>query len=91
MRVRTKVDMNPGKMVRVFPENLISNAIKYSFKPGKISILTYEKSNYVFIKVNNKGENISKEKLDKIFDRFYRVDEARNSNVKRQWAWLSNI
>ena len=44
--------------------------------------MTYEKSNYVFIKVNNKGENISKEKLDKIFDRFYRVDEARNSNVK---------
>lgn len=75
------VDIDPGKMVRVF-ENLISNAIKYSFKPGKISILTYEKSNYVYIKVNNKGENISKEKLDKIFDRFYRVDEARNSNVK---------
>jgi len=75
------VDIDPSKMVRVF-ENLLSNAIKYSFKPGKIRILTYEKENHVYIKVSNKGENISKEKLSKIFDRFYRMDEARNSNVK---------
>lgn len=75
------LELDPGKIVRVF-ENLLTNAIKYSFKPGKIKLSTYESEESIFVKITNKGDNISKEKVDKLFDRFYRVDEARNSNIK---------
>ncbi|MBD7915908.1 HAMP domain-containing protein [Clostridium sp. Sa3CUN1] len=75
------VDIDAGKMVRVF-ENLFSNAIKYSFKPGKVIVSTYESGGYVSISIKNKGESIPKEKIDRLFDRFYRLDEARNSNTK---------
>lgn len=75
------VNIDAGKIARVF-ENLFSNAIKYSFKPGEVIISSYENNGYVNIVIKNKGENIPKEKVDKLFDRFYRGDEARNSNVK---------
>lgn len=78
---RVMVEIDAGKMVRVF-ENLFSNAIKYSHKPGKVIVSTYENDGYANIVIKNRGENISKEKVERLFDRFYRVDEARNSNIK---------
>lgn len=78
---KTVVNIDTGKMVRVF-ENLFSNAVKYSFKPGEVVVSSYENNGYANIVIRNRGESITKEKMDKLFDRFYRVDEARNSNVK---------
>lgn len=78
---KIEVDIDTGKMVRVF-ENLFSNAIKYSFKPGEVIISSYKNNGYASVVIRNRGESITKEKMDKLFDRFYRVDEARNSNVK---------
>ncbi|WP_195262821.1 ATP-binding protein [Clostridium sp. 1001275B_160808_H3] len=75
------VEIDAGKMVRVF-ENLFSNAIKYSFKPGSVIVSAYENNGFVNITIKNRGEHIPKEKVERLFDRFYRVDEARNSNTK---------
>lgn len=74
------VKVDPNKMVRVF-ENLIVNAIKYSFKPGKIVIGVYKNSDYATVVIRNKGNNIPEEKLNKLFDRFYRLDESRNEQT----------
>jgi signal transduction histidine kinase len=68
------------KMLRVF-ENLITNAIKYSYKPGEILIGLYEKDNTAVVVFRNKGDHLSKEKAEKLFDRFYRLDESRNTNT----------
>ena len=68
------------KMLRVF-ENLITNAIKYSYKPGEILVGLYEKDNTAIVVFRNKGDHLSKEKAEKLFDRFYRVDESRNTNT----------
>lgn len=68
------------KMLRVF-ENILTNAIKYSYKPGEIIVALYEDNGYAIIVFRNKGDNISKEKADKLFDRFYRTDESRNSST----------
>ena len=78
---KTEVEIDTGKLVRVF-ENLFSNAIKYSFKPGEVVVSSYENNGYANIIIRNRGEAISKEKMEKLFDRFYRVDEARNSEIK---------
>lgn len=75
------VEIDASKIVRVF-ENLFSNAIKYSYKPGKVIVTSYNSNGFVIIKIKNKGENIPKEKIDMLFDRFYRLDEARNSSTK---------
>lgn len=77
---KSNVNIDSAKMVRVL-ENLLSNAIKYSYKPGVVMIDTYNQEDFIVIAVKNRGEAIPEEKLNRIFDRFYRVDEARNSEV----------
>lgn len=56
---------------------LIDNAIKHSNKTGKLTIDLYSEKNKVKLKVKNTGEGIEKEYLDKIFERFYRIDNSR--------------
>lgn len=77
-RVMANVDVD--KTLRVF-ENLLMNAIKYSYKPGDIYLNMAEENEKVIISVANKGDNIPKEELDKIFDRFYRVEKSRSSDT----------
>lgn len=56
---------------------LLDNAIKYTNKNGKISVFVKEDKSKVKIEVKNTGLGIKKEDLDKIFERFYRVDGSR--------------
>lgn len=58
---------------------LIDNAIKYSEDKGEIRVRLYRHGTKKIISVYNTGIGIKKEKLDKVFERFYREDEARNS------------
>lgn len=56
---------------------LIDNAIKHSFKDTEIKISLKENKQKIHLSVENTGENIPKEDLEKIFERFYRVDKSR--------------
>ena len=58
--------------------NIISNAIKYTGENGKVSIKQYIKSEKVFIEVKDNGIGIPEEDIERIFERFYRVDKARS-------------
>lgn len=60
--------------------NLIINAIKYTEK-GKIEIVIEEETKYGKIIVRDTGIGIPEGDLDRIFERFYRVDKARARNV----------
>ncbi|MFL0165170.1 MULTISPECIES: sensor histidine kinase [Clostridium] len=77
---KISVSIDTLKMLRVF-ENIITNAIKYSYKPGEILIGLYEKDGKAIVVFRNKGDHLSKEKSEKLFDRFYRLDESRNTNT----------
>lgn len=57
---------------------LIDNAIKYSPASSKIEINLAKKDKNIVLKVADEGEGISDDDKVKIFDRFYRVDKARN-------------
>ena len=61
--------------------NIISNAIKYTGENGKVSIKQYIKSEKVFIEVKDNGIGIPEEDIERIFERFYRVDKARSRSV----------
>lgn len=58
--------------------NLIDNAIKYTPSLGTVTASFYESQGCLFIRVSDTGIGIPKESLDRIFERFYRVDKARS-------------
>ncbi|SCJ95122.1 Alkaline phosphatase synthesis sensor protein phoR [uncultured Clostridium sp.] len=61
--------------------NLLENAIKYSDDNGQIEVTTYTKGDKIYISIFNSGENISKEDLSNIWDRFYKSDKSRTNKV----------
>ncbi|ADL51597.1 HAMP domain-containing sensor histidine kinase [Clostridium cellulovorans] len=58
--------------------NLIDNAIKYSDRNGFVKVQCFLKEDYVVITVEDNGIGIENICLNRIFERFYRVDEARS-------------
>lgn len=63
--------------VRVF----VDNAVKYTPPGGSIEISSLRKKDALFITIADSGPGIKKADLARIFDRFYRSDEARNSQT----------
>lgn len=68
--------IDKDKMTQVL-DNIISNAIKYSPEGGKIILRVENKRHYLLISIQDEGVGIPYDKLEKIFDRFYRADKAR--------------
>lgn len=58
-------------------QNILQNAITYGKENGYIRIKLYVKDEYFAVKIEDNGIGISRENLNKIWDRFYQVDEAR--------------
>ncbi|MFE5317990.1 ATP-binding protein [Paenibacillus sp. NPDC056579] len=77
-KILVKIDVD--KMIRVF-ENLLTNAIKYSVKPGKITVMVKQDLRYVTIRFSNRSEMLEESEIKQLFDRFYRVDVSRSSNT----------
>jgi len=71
--------------------NLVSNAIKYSKESGYVMISASQFSGNVEIIVKDNGIGISKEHLEKIWTRFYRVDEVRNDEYGSCGLGLSMV
>lgn len=67
------------KLARAFG-NLIKNAIHYSYENTLIEIVLEEKEETIQVIFRNRGDKIPEYKLEKLFDKFYRIDEARASN-----------
>ena len=58
--------------------NLVENAIRYCEKIPEIQISLSTAGNEVLLKIEDNGIGIAQENIPFIFDRFYRIDEARN-------------
>lgn len=60
--------------------NILSNAVKYTDRNGKIQISLKRDGGDIFATISDNGIGMSKEELDKVFVRFYKADRARNSS-----------
>ena len=61
--------------------NILSNSIKYTPEGGKIDVYVGYVHNDAYVKIKDTGIGIPKEDLDRIFERFYRVDKARSRQL----------
>jgi two-component system sensor histidine kinase VicK len=61
--------------------NIISNAVKYSPEKATIRIRVKETEKHYYVSIADNGIGMPKEALDRIFDRFYRVDKARSRQM----------
>ncbi|RAV19189.1 sensor histidine kinase [Paenibacillus contaminans] len=70
------------KMIQVFV-NLLSNAAKYSEPNGNVSVITEldRSGETIFVHIQDNGIGIPPNELDKIFERFYRVDKSRSRDT----------
>jgi len=72
----TRVDADQGRLEQVLV-NLLENAIKYTPEFGTIRLFTEDNGGFIKISVADTGIGIPFKDLPRIFERFYRVDEAR--------------
>lgn len=68
------------KLARVF-NNILKNAIAYSYPDSIIEIWTENTTREIHIYFRNKGKTIPAKKLNSIFEKFYRLDESRGTNT----------
>lgn len=71
---------DPEKIARVFG-NILKNAAAYSYPNTEITISAIQKEQNTIISFQNKGKTIPAENLSSLFDKFYRLDEARISDT----------
>jgi signal transduction histidine kinase len=67
---------SPIQLPRVF-DNLLSNAIKFSPDGGKVAVRIVEESDQLKVFVSDTGIGIPSDRMERLFDRFYRVGESK--------------
>ncbi|MFB9325815.1 ATP-binding protein [Paenibacillus aurantiacus] len=81
------VDVDPEKIVRAI-DNLLMNALKFSIAPGEVGVTLMAEDKRIGIVVENEGEPITEEQERKLFERFYKADEARTGAANRDGSGL---
>lgn len=68
------------KLARVF-DNVLRNAVSYSAPGGEVEIRAAEREGWAEIAIRNQGLEIPEQELTKIFQKFYRLDQARSTRT----------
>lgn len=70
-----------ASILEIMLDNIFSNAVKYSERGGTVSIDLGNRGDKIACSVTDAGPGISPEEIDRVFERFYRVDKSRNSQT----------
>ncbi len=62
--------------------NLVDNAVKFTDENGKILVNAASDKHFVYFSITNSGKGIPQKDIDKVFDRFFKVDQSRSTDVK---------
>ncbi|PQO42370.1 sensor histidine kinase [Blastopirellula marina] len=77
--------------LRTIVGNLIDNAVKYSGKPGSVSVRWTSENDLIAISVEDHGIGIPPDAQERIFERFFRVDKARSREMGGTGLGLSIV
>ncbi|MEA4932321.1 MAG: vancomycin resistance histidine kinase VanS [Lawsonibacter sp.] len=75
-----RIVCDPDKLERVF-DNLFRNAINYSYPDTAIFVSMEQSGDHVTVFVKNQGKTIPSEKVNRIFEQFFRLDTSRSSST----------
>ena len=75
------VVMGDGEKLEQALINIVHNAIKYSPEGGEIRIAVFEKEGLVNIEIKDEGLGIPPEAMDKLFEKFYRVNHSDRRSI----------
>ena len=96
--LQVNVDADPSILVKANRSrieqvvvNLLSNAIRYTPDGEKIQVSIIEAEDTVKIEIENTGNPIPEESLEKIWDRFYRLDASRSRHTGGTGLGLSIV
>ncbi|HEY8914388.1 sensor histidine kinase [Lacisediminihabitans sp.] len=78
-------------LLAVALHNLIANAIQYSPKGSRVGVGVTNADGIVEIAVTDQGAGIPEEDLDRVFERFYRIDQARSRHTGGSGLGLSIV
>lgn len=97
-KVELKVRVTEGlevfgdaEMLTTATKNLIENAINYSQQGSSVSVMAKATNGAVEIAVKDKGVGIAPQELDRVFERFYRVDQSRSRTTGGTGIGLSLV
>lgn len=93
INLKTKIDKikaDHSQLERVFL-NLLSNAIKFTPEKGKVTIYAEGKGDFIEFSIEDTGIGIPKEDLEKVFEEFFRADNAQDQKVKGTGLGLSLV
>ncbi len=92
--VRTKVDAQlwgDEALLLTSMHNLIANAVHYSDEGSRVGVGVRVSAGVIEISVTDQGVGIAEDELDRVFERFYRVDEARSRHTGGSGLGLSIV
>lgn len=73
----SKIKIDIKKLKRIY-SNIISNSLKYADDDCRIILKCLSKNDKLKIEITDNGPGVSKEQINKIFDKFYRIDTSRS-------------
>ncbi|EIF32155.1 heavy metal sensor kinase [Burkholderia sp. Ch1-1] len=71
--------------------NLVSNALDHAFAGSSVELSSFHSPKYAVIEVTNQGQPIAPEHVDRIFERFYRVDASRHGSARNAGLGLAIV
>ena len=96
--ISLRIEGNEQLMVRgrpyalsVLMSNLVANALQYTAQGGIVIVFVYEKNGKPILSVSDNGRGISVKEQERIFDRFYRINDISQSEVTGSGLGLSIV
>ncbi len=88
--IQENIKMNGNKQdIEHIVSTLLDNAIKHTEPEKEVIVNLNKEKSEIILEVKNQGEKIPEEEREKIFERFYRIDKARNRKEKRYGLGLA--
>jgi two-component system heavy metal sensor histidine kinase CusS len=80
-----------GTLFRRAVSNLISNALDHAFAGSSVELTSFDSPKHAVIEVTNQGHAIAPEHVNRIFERFYRVDVSRHGSARNAGLGLAIV